>query len=196
VLRVDIPIGPGKTRPLGIPAVKDRIVQTALKLVIEPIFEREFLGTSYGFRPGRGRKDALREVDRLLKEGYTHVVDADLQSYFDTIPHAQLMARVGEHVSDDRLLSLIGMFLRQDIVKGVQRWTPTGGTPQGAVISPLLANIYLHPLDCWMRERGYRMVRLRRAVSNGQRSAGGARRSAGVGAGECSDSQSGQDARC
>lgn len=136
MLRVDIPKGPGKTRPLGIPAVKDRIVQTALKLVIEPIFEREFLGTSYGFRPGRGRKDALREVDRLLKEGYTHVVDADLQSYFDTIPHAQLMARVGEHVSDDRLLSLIGMFLRQDIVKGVQRWTPTGGTPQGAVITP------------------------------------------------------------
>lgn len=159
VLRVDIPKGPGKTRPLGIPAVKDRIAQTALKLVIEPIFEREFLDTSYGFRPGRGCKDALREVDRLLKEGYTHVVDADLQSYFDTIPHAQLMTRVAEHVSDGRLLSLIGMFLRQDIVKGVQRWTPTGGTPQGAVISPLLANLYLHPLDCWMRERGYRMVR-------------------------------------
>ena len=159
VLRVEIPKGPGKMRPLGIPAVKDRIVQTALKFVIEPIFEHEFLDTSYGFRPGRGCKDALREVDRLLKEGYTHVVDADLQSYFDTIPHAQLMARVEKHVSDGRLLLLIGAFLRQDIVKGVQRWTPTEGTPQGAVVSPLLANIYLHPLDCWMWERGYRMVR-------------------------------------
>jgi RNA-directed DNA polymerase len=159
VLRVEIPKGPGQTRPLGIPAVKDRIVQTAVKLVLEPIFEREFLDMSYGFRPGRGCKDALREVDRLLQDGYTHVVDADLQSYFDTIPHAPLLARVGERVSDGRLLSLIGAFLQQDIVKGAQRWTPTGGTPQGAVISPLLANIYLHPLDCRLRERGYRMVR-------------------------------------
>ena len=159
VLRVEISKGSGKVRPLGIPAVKDRIVQTAVKLVLEPIFEREFLETSYGFRPGRGCKDALREVDRLLKAGYTQVVDADLASYFDTIPHAPLMARVGERVSDGRLLQLIEAFLHQDIVKGVQRWTPTGGTPQGAVISPLLANLYLHPLDCAMRESGYQMVR-------------------------------------
>jgi RNA-directed DNA polymerase len=159
VLRVQIPKGPGKLRPLGIPAVKDRIVQTVVKMVIEPIFERMFLDTSYGFRPGRGCKDALRAVDRLLKDGYTHVVDADLQSYFDTIPHAALMARVAERVSDGRLLALIEAFLQQDIVHGVQRWTPTGGTPQGAVISPLLANLYLHPLDVWMRERGYQMVR-------------------------------------
>jgi len=159
VLRVEIPKGPGKVRPLGIPAVKDRIVQTAVKLVLEPIFECEFLETSYGFRPGRGCKDALREVDRLLKAGYTQVVDADLASYFDTIPHAPLMARVGERVSDGRLLQLIEAFLHQDIVKGLQRWTPTGGTPQGAVISPLLANLYLHPLDCAMRESGYQMVR-------------------------------------
>jgi len=159
VLRVEIPKGPGKTRPLGIPVVKDRIVQTALKLVMEPIFEREFLDMSYGFRPGRGCKDALREVDRLLKAGYTSVVDADLANYFGTIPYAPLMAHVGERVSDGRLLQLIEAFLHQDIVKGAQRWTPTEGTPQGAVISPLLANIYLHPLDCLMRESGYRMVR-------------------------------------
>lgn len=159
VWRVEIPKGPGKVRLLGIPAVKDRIVQTAVKLVLEPIFECEFLETSYGFRPGRGCKDALREVDRLLKAGYTQVVDADLASYFDTIPHAPLMARVGERVSDGRLLELIEAFLHQDIVMGLQRWTPTGGTPQGAVISPLLANLYLHPLDCAMRERGYQMVR-------------------------------------
>jgi RNA-directed DNA polymerase len=159
VLRVEIPKGAGKMRPLGIPAVKDRVVQTALKFVIEPIFEKAFLGTSYGFRPGRGCKDALREVDRLLKAGFTHVVDADLTSYFDTIPHARLMARVGERVSDGRLLELIEAFLHQDIVKGVERWTPTGGTPQGAVISPLLANVYLHELDVLMQANGYQMVR-------------------------------------
>ena len=146
-------------RPLGIPAVKDRIVQTALKLVIEPIFEREFEESSYGFRPQRGCKDALREVDELIKGGYTHVVDADLESYFDTIPHAQLMGQIEQRISDGRVLDLIGLFLSQDIIHGMKRWTPTGGTPQGAVISPLLANIYLHPLDRQMKQQGYRMVR-------------------------------------
>jgi retron-type reverse transcriptase len=86
-------------------------------------------------------------VDRLLKEGYAHVVDADLKSYFDTIPHDRLMARVAEKISDGRVLALIESFLRQDVMKDMERWTPTAGTPQGAVISPLLANIYLHPLD-------------------------------------------------
>ncbi len=159
VKRVEIPKGPGRTRPLGIPAVKDRIVQTALKLVIEPIFEWDFLDSSYGFRPGRGCKDALREVDGLIKAGYTHVVDADLASYFDTIPHDRLMIRVQERISDGRILDLIRGYLGQDIVRGLERWTPTGGTPQGAVISPLLANLYLHPLDVLMRTKGYRMVR-------------------------------------
>ena len=159
VKRVEIPKGPGQTRPLGIPVVKDRIVQTALKLVIEPIFENEFHDGSYGFRPGRSCHAALREVDRLIKTGHTHVVDADLKGYFDSIPHQRLLARVEERISDGRILELIQAYLSQDIVRGVERWKPTGGTPQGAVISPLLANLYLHPLDGLLHSKGYRMVR-------------------------------------
>ncbi len=159
VRRVNILKAGGASRPLGIPAVKDRVVQTALKSVIEPIFESCFSASSYGFRPGRGCKDALREVDGLLRAGYIHVVDADLKSFFDSIPHDHLLARVAERISDGKVLELIDGWLRQDVVQDLQRWTPTGGTPQGAVISPLLANIYLHPLDTLLRERGWKMVR-------------------------------------
>jgi RNA-directed DNA polymerase len=160
VRRVHIPKpGTNETRPLGIPTVRDRVVQAAVVNVIQPIFEKEFAAHSYGFRPGRGCKDALRRVDQLLKAGYVYVVDADLKSYFDTIPHDRLMARLNERISDGRLLSLIQSFLKAGILDGLTEWTPEAGAPQGAVLSPLLSNVYLNPLDHLMAQAGFEMVR-------------------------------------
>jgi RNA-directed DNA polymerase len=151
--------GTQEKRPLGIPTVRDRVVQTALRMVIEPIFEHEFAEQSYGFRPQRGCKDALRRVDELLKAGHCYIVDADLKSYFDTIPHDRLMALVGQKVSDGRVLNLIEAFLKQGVLDDLREWTPEMGSPQGAVISPLLSNIYLNPLDHLMAQQGFEMVR-------------------------------------
>jgi RNA-directed DNA polymerase len=130
-----------------------------VRLVIEPILGREFAPHSYGFRPGRGCKDALREVDRLLKVGYTCILDADLKAYFDSIPHSPLLADVRHYIADGRVLGLLEGFLKQDILEGLASWRPEEGSPQGAVISPLLANLYLHPVDVAMAEAGLEMIR-------------------------------------
>lgn len=160
ILRAYIPKpGSNEQRPLGIPTVRDRVVQGAIRHVIEPIFEREFATRSYGFRPGRGCKDALRRADELIKQGYVYVVDADLKSYFDTIPHDRLLGRLRERIADKRLLGLIESFLKAGIMDGLDEWEPIAGAPQGAVLSPLLSNIYLNPLDHLLANQGYEMVR-------------------------------------
>jgi RNA-directed DNA polymerase len=153
-------LGSREKRPLGIPTVRDRIVQSALLHVLEPIFERDFADTSYGFRPGRNAQQAVARVEAHLAEGCTWVVDADLKGYFDTIPQAKLLERLREKVSDSRLLGLVEKFLRQGVLESAKEWEPTNsGTPQGAVMSPLLANIYLDPLDHTMARHGWKMVR-------------------------------------
>ena len=160
VRRVWIP-KPGRPerRPLGIPTVKDRIVQTALKLVVEPIWEAGFAEQSYGFRPQRGCKDALRRVQELLAGGATWVVEVDLESYFERIPHTALVTEVERKIADGGVLALLRAYLTQGVMDGLEQWQPESGTPQGAVVSPLLANLYLDRLDWQMAEQGYQMIR-------------------------------------
>lgn len=152
---------PGRTekRPLGIPAVRDRVVEAALKKGIEPIFEQEFSECSHGFRPGRGTKSALREVDRHLKEGTLKVVEVDIRGFFDHLDHERLMARIGEKISDGRVLKLIETILARGVMEDGTFSETTTGVPQGGVISPLLANIYLNELDHEMTRHGHRVVR-------------------------------------
>jgi RNA-directed DNA polymerase len=160
IRRVHIPKpGSVETRPLGIPTVRDRVVQTAIVHVLQPIFECDFAPHSYGFRPQRSCQHALDRVEELLESGHCFVVDADLKSYFDTIPHDRLLQRIQEKVADGRLLKLIESFLTAGILEGASAWTPTAGAPQGAVLSPLLSNLYLNPLDHEMARRGMAMVR-------------------------------------
>jgi RNA-directed DNA polymerase len=161
VKRVWIP-KPGSTekRPLGIPVVRDRVVQTALRNVIEPIFEKDFAEQSYGFRPRRGAKEALRRVEELLNQAHHWVVDADIKGYFDSIPHPKLMAKVAVKISDGRILELLESYLKAGVMEQSKGWEATEqGTPQGGVVSPLLANIYLDELDWLLSQAGLQMVR-------------------------------------
>lgn len=151
--------GTREKRPLGIPTVRDRVCEGAFRHVLEPIFEREFAESSHGFRPKRSAKDALREVERGLKAGKGYVVDADIKRYFDTIPHERLLARIAERIADGRVLGILQQMLQRGVLEN-REWVDSEiGTPQGGVISPLLANVYLNPLDHLMQRAGHALVR-------------------------------------
>ena len=152
-------LGTTEERPLGIPTVRDRIVQSALRHVLEPIWEAKFADQSYGFRPGRSCKDALRRVDELLHAGFTWIVDADIQSYYDRIDHGRLQVEVAKEIADGKVLRLVEALLEQPVMEEASKWTPEEGIPQGSSIGPLMANVYLHPVDDVMVREGYELTR-------------------------------------
>lgn len=152
-------LGTSKKRPLGIPTIRDRIVQSALRQVLEPIWEVKFADQSYGFRPGRSCKDALRRVQGLIRSGHKWVVDADIQSYYDTIDHGRLMTDVAKEVADGKVLGVIEQMLSQRVMDADDTWTPEEGIPQGSSLGPLLANVYLHSVDEVLVREGYEVTR-------------------------------------